>query len=776
MKLSLRWIFDHIVGDWQRIDVPQLVEKFNSTTAAIERVYSCDVSVDAWTLVQVTQVFDHHVVVFSPEWQKTLELPVRLDAAPQKFFLIKTNDQQGLSWVTLADLGAETKVGLLPALFCTARQRSGAWKKHIEQKDIIFELDNPSITHRPDLWGVRGIARECAAILGLKLRPLRHFVREVETREILDDQYEPTESGAFAIINQAPQACNRFAGLTLQTHFGLGCNIVMAQRLCKTDHRPLGALVDCANYVMFDLGQPMHTFDAQKVAVGQLVPRMARLGESLVLLDGATIKLSEHDLVITDGNKPLSLAGIMGGSDAAVDEHTTTVIVESASFAHSVIRQSSSRHMLRTDASARFEKGLDPNQITDAVKRMIHLFDQVQIPYTLSGPLVVIGKPFVPAQISVTHAHIEKLLGVVIKPARVRMLLSSIGFEVTKKKDVYTVNVPSFRGVKGVMIAEDVIEEVGRLMGYDSIVPSMPCWPMSPSDTRRTMAIRSIKHHLAYALRMHEVTNYPFFDERFLHELGWQPEHALRAKNPLSTNVTRLVTSLVPHLLLNVRENSIAHDQIRFFDCARIWPVESDSTPIERVSCAGVLWQTKTGDFYACKAELTSLFDALGIAVQWRKAQLPVAAWYDAHQVAQLVCDGVPIGVAGMSDSSYVRDHIPGGGFIWELWLDELIAHAYPRKKFTLLCKYPYVYGDISLLVSLEYTVQQFEELIQQADEYIYAVELVDMFFKDTWPDKRSLTFRYYVRDQQATLTKERIDAVTARVAAAVTKMGAQIR
>lgn len=774
MKLSLSWIFDHIKGDYKTVDVAQLVDKFNHTTAAIEHFYSFELPINELTVVVIKKITDENITVFSPELTQQFILPARPDAILKQWYVVRVS-LTGAVWATLGDFGSSSKTGLMPAVHCAKRDQRGAWKKTIETHDVIFELDNPSITHRADLWAIRGIARECAAILNLKLKPLSAFLGSISVQEV-EHEYRAHDNTQWTVLNQAPQACPRFSALYFSAINAAPCSLRIAARLCRTDHKPINFWVDSTNYVMLDLGQPLHAFDAAKVGTHCLAPRMARDGEKLQLLDGAQLTLTDKDLVITDGTRLLSLAGIMGGSDTGVDASTTALVLESANFNSSVIRLSASHHHLRTEASARFEKGQDPNQITDAIKRLLKLCAQEKIKYQLSGPLMVIGKSFEPYTIVVPHNMIEQKLGLAVSGKHVCSILRTIGFAVSVHKKQYHVIVPTFRGTKNVTIPEDIVEEVARFVGWDKIPYVMPQWSMAAHDVQPIMCMRELKKQLAFGLHMHEVQNYPFFDESFLRELKWEPTHAIDAKNPLSLNVTRLVTSLVPHLFKNIQQNMNASEVLRFFETNRIWHVNEKKQPVEQKMLAGVMWDVQGKiDFYTAKTQLDSLFCALGLTVTWEKVDAQPAVWYHAHQTAQLLLDGTVVGYAGMVDTAFFG-LVSGNGFVFECATDPLVNHKNAIIRFKPLPKYPYVYFDISMLMPLARTVQEIEQHIRAVDEHIYDVALVDMFFKDEWGDKRSLTFRYYMRNPERTLTSADAEAIGARVIQAMNQLGAQIR
>ena len=597
------------------------------------------------------------------------------------------------------------------------------------------------------------------------------------TPKKVDKEYRG-KKGEFSIINAAPKACRRFAGLYFSEMEHKPSSLWMASLLARTDNRPIDLLVDATNYIMLDLSQPMHVFDADKIEGKLIKPRMAKKGEELKLLDESVVKLTADELVIADEKKALGLAGIMGGLDSGVSRKTKSIFLESANFDSSVVRKASSRLRVRTEASARFEKGLDPNQNITALARFLKILDDEKVAYKTSGPIISVGKEFKPYVLKVSHELIEKNLGVEISKKFVVDTLKKIDFKVKPFKPAnYEIIVPTFRGTKNVTIAVDIVEEVGRFWGWDNIPLSMPTREMKPNDIHEPMNVRKIKQQCAFGLHMHEVQNYPFYDESFLRELKWEPKNAVRAKNPLSQNVTRLVTSLVPHLLKNVQINITKADQLRFFELNRIWHMRTKTEVDEKKSLAAVLWDYRgKHNFYDGKELLSSLFTMLRMPIVWEKPKEVPAPWYNQYQTAVLKHDKKIIGYAGMIDERFAENVGQGSAFIFELDAQSLIDYQVPEICFEPLNKYPYVYHDVSMLVPFEHTVAKLSDIIEKAHGRIYDVELLDMFSKDEWGDRRSLTFRFYMRHPEKTLTGDEVDVINHAVLSKLKELGAEIR
>lgn len=803
MKLSLSWIFDYIDGDWKSINIDELVHKFNTITAEIEHVHKISFNLDEFSLVHVSSIGQDQIVADSQEWGAEFILPARADAKKGNFYLVRKAEGT-VKWATMRDWGTD-KEGLIGALACAAVGSSslssdvasrhssmsdGGWKKDIASTDYILDVDNKSITNRPDLWCHRGFAREIAAILDLPFKDFDPFLaNKVVTdflRQAQDDRGGVLEAPAaaqnpFTISLEDDKACPRFAGLYFPDITNQSSLIWMASRLVRVDSKPIDLLVDLTNYVMLDMSQPMHAFDADKLPSKMIAPRFAKNGQKLELLDGQTITLTSDDFVIIDGEQPVALAGVMGGKKTGVSADTKSIFLEAASFNPSMVRTSALRHKIRTDSSARFEKSLDPNQNVLAIRRLLKILDDNQITYTAAPEIVSLGQYFQDSTIEVAHSYIEKRLGVQIASDFVVKTLKKIDFEVKVYEEngdpLYIVTVPSFRGSKDVIQKEDILEEVVRFFGFDNIPLVLPAKQMSVSDLGPLNRLRAIKNHMAFAADMHEIASYGFFDESYLKELGYIPKDTVTLKNPVSQNWQHLVTTLIPHMLKAVQENSASENQLRFFEWARIWS-SSGKDVIEKRSLASIAYDASAKmSFYDAKAFYDGLFHMLELPVTWVKSEKLDVPWYDLSQTAYIMHEGNCIGAFGRLAQSFM-DKISdkGNAFICELNGDFLISYAAPTPKFKQLPKFPHISLDISAMVPLSVTVDSFKEAIGKSDDHIVSVALVDIFEKPEWKDKKAVTMSFVIQDESKTLSREDADAVWEKVVASVKKLGGEIR
>ena len=417
MKLSIAWIFDHLEADWRSVDVRELVDLFNKKTAEIESVSRVELSLADLAVAQVLDHDDTSAMLLLPEWSQKISVPARPGVKKGAWFLIKRNPKN-FAWASGLDCGGVKEI-LVPEIAVTPLQAQGSWKERCEAHDYLIDVDNKSITHRPDLWGHRGIAREFGALLDIPLIPLERFIVK---KNIIHHEHTAvdTQGKKISLRIDAPDLCSRVVGLSLSSVAYAPSDSAMALRLLRLDQKPINAIVDATNYVMLDLGHPMHAFDENRLTSSMVVVRRAKKKESLALLDGTSVELTPDDLVIADGDRAVSLAGVMGGNDTAVTSATHSLFLEAACFDAATIRKTAARYKKRTEASARFEKTLDPQQASIALERFLALLNELNISYTACDALLSVGKPYESKKIIIEHSSIEQRLGGIIDPAFVQ--------------------------------------------------------------------------------------------------------------------------------------------------------------------------------------------------------------------------------------------------------------------------------------------------------------------------------------------------------------------
>jgi phenylalanyl-tRNA synthetase beta chain len=436
-----------------------------------------------------------------------------------------------------------------------------------EWRDVRFEIDNKSITHRPDLWSHLGFAREIGAILGRPVQdPVNHSLAETfRNKEELEIHIENSD------------ACPRYSALMVG-------NIVIKESpewlkamVTSIGMRPINNIVDITNYVMAELGEPMHAFDHSKLKGRKIIVRMAKKGEELTTLDGQKHTLMEEDIVIADESGAIALAGVMGGGNSEIDDSTTTIVLEAASFNPVNIRKTAARYGNRTEAAMRFEKSLSPELTTSALLRCFELIKQC-LPEARALTEIVDSYPkkLESVKISISTDMIRKQLGEDISDERIIGILTSLSFDVTVHGTDLTIWVPHYRATKDISIPADIVEEVGRIYGYDNITPRapmVPCLPPAHNDLR--LFERTVKRILSEDRGLTEVSGYSFVGEETLNRLEMNLERELRLRNPLSRDYDRLNRSLVPNIVKNIEFNQRYHESFGIYEMNRVYHKES---------------------------------------------------------------------------------------------------------------------------------------------------------------------------------------------------------
>ena len=411
----------------------------------------------------------------------------------------------------------------------------------VPKTDTLVEIDNKSLTHRPDLWGHYGFARELAAIFHRELKPLpRHSV----------DQYDSLPAFPVAIEDEN---CLCYSGIVFSIKAGstrVPSPIKMQRRLHALGQRTYDLLVDLTNYVSLELGQPSHAFDADKVSNIRVAP----MGKEGVFqtLDGVERKMKPEDMMICDGDKPVAIAGIMGGLETEITDASTRVMLESANFRAARIRRTSQRLDLRTDASQRYEKTQPPANCKVGTERILKLVEESGVDYKVETRYSLAGDLHDKTRyIELPPGRMNKLVGVDFPQEKTLEILRSIQFEAEFLEDgTLRVGVPSFRSEKDISIEEDIVEEVTRIFGFDNIKPVLPTSPIRPLHVDEYIRLEHrARRILAAGYGFLEVHNYGWTNDQWTNKLGFDPGATLELLNPVAPYEARLRTTLMPNLL-----------------------------------------------------------------------------------------------------------------------------------------------------------------------------------------------------------------------------------
>jgi len=649
--------------------------------------------------------------------------------------------------------------------------------KALNLDDAILEIDNKSLSHRPDLWGHYGLARELSAIFR---RPMDSY----KTREIKKAR------GDFdlKVKIEATELCQRYMAVAVS-----GVKIAespdwLKKSLLSVGLRPINNVVDITNYVMLDLGQPMHAFDAARLNSKQIIVRKAEAGEMLETLDNEKIKLSPDDLVIADSEKPLALAGIIGGQNSGVDNHTTEIIFESANFAPATIRRTSSRLGLRTESSIRFEKGLDPVLCQTAMQRAVEFLLEMS-----SGAKVVAlteAGNFRPGKLTVKMPadFLARKLGVEIPAKEAKEILSGLGFEIKIKKDEWVIQTPSWRA-RDVVSAEDVAEEVLRIYGYDKIPSALPSFQIVPPGMERSRQLEHrLREILARGLGFSEVYNYSFVSREQASKLGDRGDY-LELDNPLSKEKPLLRRSLLPNLLENVAQNIEFFDEVKIFEIGKVYLAEeagpraavngNELLPRQDVWLTAIFAAKKDAQpFSEARRAAENIFAELGwplLATQPAKAR----PWEHPTRVAEIALAEKPIGRIfelnpALADNFGLSVRLG----VLEINLSELSELKNPPSAYSAVSSFPEAVRDLAFVIDKQTTHAEIIAAIEESDPLLKSIELFDVFEGKGVPEnKKSVAYRFIFGHDKRTLAAEEIESAMKKISDILrNKLGVEIR
>ena len=616
--------------------------------------------------------------------------------------------------------------------------------------DAIIEIDNKSLTHRPDLWGHLGMAREVAAHFGLTLT------------DPVDLTVLPSGPPGLSVAVEDFDLCPRFSALRFENVRVRPSPWWLQSRLYSLGLNPINNIVDITNYVMAELPQPMHAFDARLVPHQRLVARAAREGETCLALNGETYRLDPSMIVVAGTDGPLAIAGVMGGASSRITEQTTEILLEAANWQAASIRKTSARLKLRTDASIRFEKALDPGNTIRGLARAVMLMKECCPEARLVGGLADVYCPQpAPAPIPLALDWLHRKLGRELDAATVTRILTSLGFGVTPEPTRLLVTVPSWRATKDVSIADDLVEEVGRMIGYGTIEPQAPRAAVAPPPRNQT---RAFQHRWRQALRyagFTEVHNYSFVSDAEAVRFGWSPDEHLRVLNPIAEDQALLRRSLIPKILRNLEENRKHRDAFRIFEIGLEIHKREGQPPDEIPHLAAAIY-TK-GDGVEALRELQRL--------AWRLPQArfqlcpTVRVFEHPHRTADVYSGEICVGRLFEFHPRFIES-----GRAAVLDLDLRLLEAMERGqtiRYTPVRRFPSSSFDLSIVIDERQPVGE------------VARDLPDGQFLESYDlggGRRSVLFRITVSAPDRTLTGEEIAAERARRIAALRAKGYELR
>jgi phenylalanyl-tRNA synthetase beta chain len=649
----------------------------------------------------------------------------------------------------------------------------------LQLDDVVFDIDNKSMTHRPDLWGHYGVAREFAALYNTDLK-------SYEPAEVI-----PGTDVAVHVTVEDSVLCPRYMAVQLSGIKIASSPDWMQKRLMAVGVRPINNIVDITNYVMFELGQPMHAFDADVVDVSSVAVRNAKQGEKITLLGGDEYELSDSMLVIADAKNALAVAGVKGGENSGVTEKTTNILFEVANFHALSVRRASAKIAVRTDASSRFEKGLDPTLPEIAMKKAVELTLQL-CPDAKVVSNIADVQSFTVDQgpITITADKIRSRIGVDISDEKIVQMLEHLGFIIKQESGNLIITIPTWRATGDVSIPEDIIEEVARMYGYDNIAITFPQFPITPAPASPLRDVKKhIKQLLAYESGYTEVYNYSFVSPEWLEKLGIGTEEYIELAHPLAKDRPFIRRGLIPNMLVGVESNLHRFESVRLFETGRGYKKEQqgelahpdgDAYLPGQDEYLGMVYSQKGVDtpFFELSDSLRFVADRLGLSVSFESVQ-DGKEYLHGGRHADVFFNDVLVGfVAELHPVTQKAVGIPYRTAVLEINLSVFAPFVKDRIAYTSLPAYPSVDRDIAFVVDASVQDANIRKVILHVDKKIVAVDLFDVYAGEhVEAGKKSVAYHLTYRSETQTLTSEEVEVAHAKVVAVLgKKFGAEIR
>ncbi len=767
MFVSINWIKEYV--DLSGLDIKKLIESFTLATAEVEDIIVKGEDIKNVVVGEILSIENH------PNSKKLHLLKVDggdrvydvVCGAPNvrenmKIAFVKAGGKVPAGDITKATVAGYESEGMCCSAFelGLSDDKSGLMEIDVDVPngtdlkeiypidDIIFEVDNKSLTNRPDLWGHYGIAREFSALSGRELKPLN----------LSDLAYSGDEK--IKVTVERPDLVYRYSCVKMDNITKNVSPLALQIRLYYCGMRGINLLADLTNYIMLEMGQPTHAFDGNKIDEIKIGTPDADC--KFTTLDNTERDITTDTLMIKNATTPVAIAGIMGGLDSEIVGDTNSVVLECANFDGVSVRKSSSRLGLRTDASARYEKMLDPEMTVTAAKRFAYLLQSIDSGARVASQLTdEYTKKYPEIEIDFDKAYVDKYTGIDISTERINTTLKSLGFEVTMTGDNFHIKVPSWRATKDVTIKADIIEEITRIYGYDNFSIITTKSPLKPV---RSTAVRSesneIKDILVKHYNLHEVHSYIWGDVRRYKKLGIEVEDNVKVLNIESSDNGTIRNSMIPTLLVAVSDNKDFKENFGIFEIGRVVKgVKADGTANERRSLGVVLFDKKGSEkdlyFKALNMVNTLVLSIKHKAPEFNKVS-PTHAYEHPKNTAEILVNNKNVGaVHTLHPSVLSKLDKTGKAVCIEIDIDDLIEVSNDNISFVEPSTQQSTYYDLSLDIS---NGAKFSELKKCWDalerEELTSVNVIDTFEKD---GVKSIAIRFIFSSKERTLEMEEV-------------------
>jgi phenylalanyl-tRNA synthetase beta chain len=637
--------------------------------------------------------------------------------------------------------------------------------------DVILEVDNKSLSNRPDLWGHYGIARELAAIYKVPFKELKSEL--------------PEGLPEYPVEIQEPERCNRFTATKINNVCVKESPAWLKALITSAGMRPINALVDITNFVMLAVGSPQHAYDSTHVNGDRIVVRLADEGEKLLLLDEKDLELTHDHLVICDAEKPLNLAGIKGGKDDSVLDTTNSVILECAVFTAPGIRRTTAYFNEKTDAALRYEKGIDTQRADLGVSMALELFKEIYpeceiAAFTDNYPVRTEN-----AVIDITQDFLDKRLGEVLPQSEIEDILTRLGYEVSFDGVKYHCIVPTWRSTGDVSIHDDILGDIARLIGYEYFKKQpLPVKFDSAVHQVKTDLARSLREYLAFRCGMNEIFTYPWIDEKYIHAARIDTDASVRLATPPAPELGILRSSLIPGMLESIEKNHRYFNEFSMFEAAQVFekggysPSSPDEVlPVHKNLLTGVFAGRDAKQlFFRVKGVIEGMsrychFEELRFEQKEKPCWADEKVWLNVTSGGEIVGSIGLLAVSALADSGIKL--ISAAAF--ELDTDRLTPYPSRTNKFKHLPLYPLVDQDLSILVDESV---KWSQIVDAIGMMVKELSFVEEYRGKQIPEgKKSIMLSYRIGNDDSTMTSKQIEKkMNAIVGVLNKKVGAELR
>ena len=786
MFVSINWIKEYV--DLEGLDIKKLINSFTLATAEVEDIIVKGEDLRDVVVGEILSIENH------PNSKKLHLLKVDggdriydvVCGAPNvrenmKIAFVKAGGRVPAGEITKATVAGFESEGMCCSAFelGLSDDKSGLMEIDVDAPngtnlkdiypidDIIFEVDNKSLTNRPDLWGHYGIAREFAALTDRELKPL----------PLSDLAYDGDEK--IKVTVGRDDLVYRYSCVKMDNITKNVSPMALQIRLYYCGMRGINLLADLTNYIMLEMGQPTHAFDANKI--DEIVVDTPKENCKFTTLDNVERDITTDTLLINNGSTPVAIAGIMGGLDSEIVGDTNAVVLECANFDGVSVRKSSSRLGLRTDASARYEKMLDPEMTVTAAKRFAYLLQSIDEGAKVASQLTdEYVRKYPETNISFNKAYVDKYTGIDISEERILKTLTALGFDVNKDGEEFKVKVPSFRATKDVTIKADIIEEITRIYGYDNfsiITTKSPLKPVKSSPVRAQS--NEMKDILVKHYNLHEVHSYIWCDVRKYKKLGIEVEENVKVLNIESSDNGTIRNSMIPTLLSAVSDNKDYSDSYGIFEIGRVVAgIKEDGTANERRSLGIVLFDKTISEkdlFFKAISMVNEIFLQIKHKAPVLNKVAPAHAWQHPKNTASISCDGVNVGsINTLHPANAQKLDKNGVAVCIEIDVDDFITIGGDNISFVEPSTQQSTYYDLSLIMKEGVTFADMSECWNKLGlSELNNVKVIDTYEKD---GVKSLTVRLIFSSKEKTLEMDEVQAWIDEILANLKEIGIEMR